>query len=111
MLSGKFTCTLGEENNSNKGSTTSLRAQDSTMSKSPSVSDRIESEQETAESAGDKSDSAETTNQLVDDAVESTSPPPFSPTSPSKVSDAHSSLVNQSQEPPTWREVTVSGGE
>lgn len=81
------------------------------MSQSPSASDKIESEQETVESIGDKTDSAETSNQLVDHAMESSSPPPLSPTSSSKVTDAHSSLVNQSQEPPTWREVTVSGGE
>nr|XP_031848505.1 uncharacterized protein LOC116433964 isoform X2 [Nomia melanderi] len=93
----------GEDGSSNKNSSISLRAQDS-LSKAPS-SVQLEAslpdgEQEAEPDAADVNQSEE---------APATPSPPLSPAA-SDISEPQSNLVNQSQEP-TWREVTVSGGE
>ena len=94
----------GEDSGSNKGSSISLRAQDSVTSKPPS----------SANSESSLADvEAEVDQEVIDisqvEQASATLSPLLSPTE-SDISEPQSALVNQSQEP-SWREVTVSGGE
>lgn len=103
---------LGEDGSSNKGSSISLRAQDSVLSKAPSSAQSEasladgETEQDAVEAA-DRNQSEE--------EKPATPSPPLSPVT-SDISEPQSTLVNQSQEA-TWRDVInicvsgVSGGE
>lgn len=98
-------CSLisGEDGSSNKGSSISLRAQDSALSKDPSAAQletSLTGDSETVQDVVEGNRSEETP---------ATSSPPLSPAA-SDISEPQSTLVNQAQEP-TWREVTVSGGE
>ncbi|XP_043288182.1 dentin sialophosphoprotein isoform X2 [Venturia canescens] len=88
------------EDGSNKGSSVSLRAQDSIPSKAQSEASLGEDEPEVDNEAIE-------TNQTVE--VPGTPSPPLSPAA-SDISETQSSMVNQPSET-SWREVTVSGGE
>nr|XP_012230181.1 PREDICTED: dentin sialophosphoprotein [Linepithema humile]XP_012230189.1 PREDICTED: dentin sialophosphoprotein [Linepithema humile]XP_012230198.1 PREDICTED: dentin sialophosphoprotein [Linepithema humile]XP_012230207.1 PREDICTED: dentin sialophosphoprotein [Linepithema humile]XP_012230216.1 PREDICTED: dentin sialophosphoprotein [Linepithema humile] len=107
----------GEDGNSNKGSSISLRAQDSLLLKAPSST-----QSETSLADGEvEQDAAETTATSTTEHNQSeeapaTPSPPLTPVT-SEVSDPQSTtLVNQTQET-TWRDVLnicvtgVSGGE
>ncbi|XP_014473094.1 PREDICTED: dentin sialophosphoprotein [Dinoponera quadriceps] len=94
----------GEDGSSNKGSSISLRAQDTALSKAPSSAQSEasltgdgETEQDAAE--GNRSEEAPTTPS-----------PPLSPAA-SDISEPQSTLVSQTTQEAAWREVTVSGGE
>ncbi|XP_076231023.1 SNF4/AMP-activated protein kinase gamma subunit [Calliopsis andreniformis] len=93
----------GEDGSSNKNSSISLRAQDS-VSKAPSS---VQSEASLADGEQEAEQNTAEVNQPVE--APATPSPPLSPAA-SDISEPQSTLVNQSQEP-TWREVTVSGGE
>lgn len=108
---------LGEDGNSNKGSSISLRAQDSLLLKAPSSA-----QSETSLVDGEvEQDAAETTATATTEPNQSeeapaTPSPPLTPVT-SEASDPQSTtLVNQTQET-TWRDVInicvtgVSGGE
>ncbi|KAL6261200.1 hypothetical protein P5V15_008725 [Pogonomyrmex californicus] len=101
----------GEDGSSNKGSSTSLRAQDSLLSKAPSSA---QSEASLADGEVEQ-DAAEATDRNQSEEAPATPSPPLSPVT-SDISEPQSTLVNQTQEA-TWREVInicvsgVSGGE
>lgn len=67
----------------------------------------MQSEASLLDGEQDAEQNAAEVNQPVE--APATPSPPLSPAA-SDISEPQSSLVNQSQEP-TWREVTVSGGE
>ncbi|EFN79558.1 5'-AMP-activated protein kinase subunit gamma-2 [Harpegnathos saltator] len=97
----------GEDGSSNKGSSISLRAQDPTLSKAPSSAQSEasltgdgETEQDAAAAEGNRSEEAPATPS-----------PPLSPAALDISEPPQSTLVSQSTQEPTWREVTVSGGE
>lgn len=92
------------ENGSNKGSSVSLRAQDSIPSKAPSSA---QSEASLGEDEPEGDSEAIETNQTVE--APGTPSPPLSPAA-SDTSETRSSMVKQPSET-SWREVTVSGGE
>lgn len=102
---------LGEDGSSNKGSSISLRAQDSLLSKAPSSA-----QSETSLADGEtEQDAAEATDRNQSEEAPTTPSPPLSPVT-SDISEPQSTLVNQTQEA-TWRDVInicvsgVSGGE
>ncbi|XP_012058105.1 PREDICTED: dentin sialophosphoprotein [Atta cephalotes] len=101
----------GEDGSSNKGSSISLRAQDSLLSKAPSSA---QSEASLADGEAEQ-DVAETTDRNQSEEAPATPSPPLSPVT-SDISEPQSTLVNQTQEA-TWRDVInicvsgVSGGE
>jgi hypothetical protein len=104
---------LGEDGSSNKGSSISLRAQDSLLSKAPSSA---QSEASLADGEAEQQDGAEaTTDHNQSEEAPATPSPPLSPAT-SEISEPQSTLVNQTQEA-TWRDVInicvsgVSGGE
>lgn len=101
---------LGEDGSSNKGSSISLRAQDSLLSKAPSSA-----QSETSLVDGEaEQDAAEATDRNQSEEAPTTPSPPLSPVT-SDISEPQT-LVNQTQEA-TWRDVInicvsgVSGGE
>ncbi|XP_024891367.1 5'-AMP-activated protein kinase subunit gamma-2-like [Temnothorax curvispinosus] len=101
----------GEDGSSNKGSSISLRAQDSLLSKAPSSA-----QSETSLADGEtEQDAAEATDRNQSEEAPATPSPPLSPVT-SDISEPQSTLVNQTQEA-TWRDVInicvsgVSGGE
>ncbi|XP_076181984.1 SNF4/AMP-activated protein kinase gamma subunit isoform X2 [Ptiloglossa arizonensis] len=94
----------GEDGSSNKNSSISLRAQDSVSTKAPSS---VQSEASLPDGEQEAEQDAAEVNQSEE--APATPSPPLSPAA-SDISEPQSALVNQSQEP-TWREVTVSGGE
>ncbi|XP_066603714.1 uncharacterized protein SNF4Agamma isoform X2 [Prorops nasuta] len=102
------------EDGSNKGSSVSLRARDASLSKDDSIAHSLtsladgETEAEhTVDACKDAENAAEESNQVGQPP--STPSPPLSPAA-SDISEPQSTVVSQSQEP-SWREVTVSGGE
>ncbi|XP_033211898.1 uncharacterized protein LOC117169575 [Belonocnema kinseyi] len=95
----------GEDSVSNKGSSISLRAQDSATSKAPSSA---HSESSLADVEVDPDQDVTSTSQR--DQAPVTPSPPLSPTA-SDISEPHSTLVNNQSQEASWREVTVSGGE
>lgn len=95
---------LGEDGSSNKGSSISLRAQDPTLSKAPS------SAQSEASLTGDGEAEQDAADGNRSEGAPATPSPPLSPAA-SDISEPQSTLVNQTAQEPTWREVTVSGGE
>ncbi|XP_025989711.2 dentin sialophosphoprotein isoform X2 [Solenopsis invicta] len=102
----------GEDGSSNKGSSISLRAQDSLLSKAPSSA---QSEASLADGEAEQQDGAEATDHNQSEEAPATPSPPLSPAT-SEISEPQSTLVNQTQEA-TWRDVInicvsgVSGGE
>lgn len=101
---------LGEDGSSNKGSSISLRAQDSLLSKAPSSA-----QSETSLVDGEaEQDAAEAMDRNQSEEAPATPSPPLSPVT-SDISEPQT-LVNQTQEA-TWRDVInicvsgVSGGE
>ncbi|XP_015586560.1 dentin sialophosphoprotein [Cephus cinctus] len=94
----------GEDGSSNKGSSISLRAQDSINSRAPSSA-----QSETSLVDGEAEPEQEVADANQTEESPTTPSPPLSPAG-SDISEPQSTLVNPSQEP-TWREVTVSGGE
>lgn len=101
----------GEDGSSNKGSSISLRAQDSLLSKAPSSA-----QSETSLVDGEtEQDAAEAADRNQSEEAPATPSPPLSPVT-SDISEPQSTLVNQTQEA-TWRDVInicvsgVSGGE
>lgn len=108
-----FLLILGEDGNSNKGSCTSLRAQDSLPSKAPSSA---QSEVSLADGEAEQDASAETNRDQSEEAPATPSPPSSPVASDHSERTSQSTLVNQTQEA-TWRDVInicvsgVSGGE
>ncbi|XP_011686138.1 PREDICTED: flocculation protein FLO11 [Wasmannia auropunctata] len=104
----------GEDGSSNKGSSISLRAQDSQLSKAPS-SAQSEASLADGETEQDAAAEATTTERNRSEEAPATPSPPLSPVT-SDISEPQSTLVNQTQEA-TWRDVInicvsgVSGGE
>ncbi|XP_043584147.1 serine-rich adhesin for platelets isoform X1 [Bombus pyrosoma] len=93
----------GEDGSSNKDSSVSLRAQDST-SKAPSS---VQSEASIPDGEAEAEQDTAEVNQSEE--APATPSPPLSPAA-SDISEPQSTLVNQSQES-AWREVAVSGGD
>ncbi|XP_032673861.1 dentin sialophosphoprotein [Odontomachus brunneus] len=94
----------GEDGSSNKGSSISLRAQDTALSKAPS------SAQSEASFTGDGETEQDAAEGNRCEEAPATPSPPLSPAA-SDISEPQSTLVSQATQEPTWREVTVSGGE
>lgn len=94
----------GEDGSSNKGSSISLRAQDTALSKAPS------SAQSEASLTGDGETEQDVAEGNRCEEAPATPSPPLSPAA-SDISEPQSTLVSQATQEPTWREVTVSGGE
>ncbi|XP_017890901.1 dentin sialophosphoprotein-like isoform X2 [Ceratina calcarata] len=108
----------GEDGSSNKDSSISLRAQDSTVSKTSnsvqSEASNVDSDSTAAAAAAAAATTTEVERDPLDantsEDVPATPSPPLS-SAASDISEPRSStLVNQSQES-AWREVTVTGGE
>lgn len=101
-----YLCLLisGEDGSSNKGSSISLRAQDTALSKAPS------SAQSEASLTGDGETEQDAGEGIRSEEAPATPSPPLSPAA-SDISEPQSTLVSQAAQEPTWREVTVSGGE